>query len=73
MSERKTQQQEDIASVSEEIGSLNQKLQRVTEELVEEESTLEKEMRSLFGTEVEGSTLYNYYSQVKRVQNERIC
>ena len=66
------QQQEDIACVSEEIGALNQKLENVTEELVEEESTLEKEMRSLFGTEVEGSTLYNYYSQVKRVQNERI-
>jgi hypothetical protein len=66
------QQQEDIACVSEEISALNQKLEKVTEELVEEESTLEKEMRSLFGTEVEGSTLYNYYSQVKRVQNERI-
>ena len=66
------QQQEDIACVSEEIGALNQKLEKVTEELVEEDSTLEKEMRSLFGTEVEGSTLYNYYSQVKRVQNERI-
>lgn len=61
------QQQDDIVSVSEEIGSLNQKLQKVTEELIEEESTLEKEMKSLYGTDVEGSTLYNYYSQVKRV------
>ena len=68
LSERKIQQQHDIASVSEEISSLNEKLCEITKQLIEEESTLEQEMRSLYGTEVEGSTLYNYYSQVKRVE-----
>ena len=46
---------------------MNEEIKGVAEKIVKEEKTIEREMKELFGNEVEGSTLFNVYSQMKRV------
>lgn len=50
---------------------MNEEIKEVAEKIVKEEKTIEMEMRELYGNEVEGSTLFNVYSQMKRVGVER--
>ena len=66
LSTRKTTQNEEIGKVTREIVAMNEEIKEVAEE-----KTIEMEMKELYGNEVEGSTLFNVYSQMKRVGVER--
>ena len=66
-------QQEEIGKVTQEIVAMNEEIKGVAEKIVKEEKVIEREMKELFGNEVEGSTLFNVYSQMKRVRGgERV-
>ena len=67
LSTRKTTQNEEIGKVTREIVAMNEEINEVAEKIVKEEKTIEMEMKELYGNEVEGSTLFNVYSQMKRV------
>jgi len=61
----------DIFEEMKDIRIVNGKIKEVAEKIVKEEKTIEMEMKELYGNEVEGSTLFNVYSQMKRVGVER--
>ncbi|KAK8803156.1 hypothetical protein WA588_002311 [Blastocystis sp. NMH] len=67
LSTRKTTQNEEIGKVTREIVAMNEEIKEVAEKIVKEEKTIEMEMKELYGNEVEGSTLFNVYSQMKRL------
>ena len=67
LSTRKTTQNEEIGKVTREIVAMNEEIKEVAEKIVKEEKKIEMEMKELYGNEVEGSTLFNVYSQMKRV------
>ena len=70
-STRKTTQNEENGKVTREIVAMNEEINEVAEKIVKVEKTIEMEMKVLYGNEVEGSTLFNVYSQMKRVGVER--
>ena len=67
LSLRKKETQIRISTVSEEIVSTNRETKEVIERIKELENQIELAIRRAFGSEAEGSTLFNQYSQVKRV------
>ena len=67
LSLRKKETQKRISTVSEEIVSTNRETKEVIERIKELENQIELAIRRAFGSEAEGSTLFNQYSQVKRV------
>lgn len=72
LSLRKKEQQKRISVVSEEIVLMNRETQEVIEKIKEMENQIEQAIRRALGSEADGSTLFNQFSQVKRV-GIRIC
>ncbi len=56
-----------ILGVSENIGTTNTETKELIERVKQTENQIEAELKRVFGNEAEGSTLFNQYSQVKRV------
>ena len=49
------------------ITSINQRIVILYDDVKTTEGLIEKAMHVIFGNETEGVSLYNYYSQMKRV------
>ena len=67
LSTRRKEQQDAIDHLTEEVHSLNEIVHMKYKEVQQKEIEIEKKMRLIFGNETEIVSLYNDYSQMKRV------
>lgn len=67
LSTRRKEQQDAIDHLTEEVHSLNEMVHMKYKEVQQKEIEIEKKMRLIFGNETEIISLYNDYSQMKRV------
>lgn len=67
LSTRRKEQQDAIDHLTEEVHSLNEMVHMKYKEVQQKEIEIEKKMRLIFGNETEIVSLYNDYSQMKRV------
>lgn len=67
LSSKRKEQQNEINMIVNEIKVINQQVIELYEGVKNQEAAIERRMYQLFGNETEGVSLFNSYSQIKRV------
>lgn len=67
LSSKRKDQQSQINMIANEIEEVNKQVAELYEKVKNQESMIEGRMHQMFGSETEGVSLFNTYSQIKRV------